>query len=161
MHPNIQESGNKIIIPYLGKAFIRACELEKSINCAAICVDNDIVHELNDEVRKLLFKYKEIFPQLDKDYEKTFLVTDMNNPSVPASIMADIAKEIPNLSKHDITKFINTFCLYYKVLKHNEYKIEYNHDEVLKLSCFVAGTKYTGPPDWVVCYFHRDDAISR
>lgn len=116
---NIQESGNKVIIPYLGKAFIKAVELERSINCAAICVDNNI--EFTDEMKGLIFEYREIFPKSEKEYEtKKFLVRGMRNPSEPATILAILAREISNLPKHEIPKFINTFCLYYKFLRRNQ-----------------------------------------
>lgn len=39
--PTVQETGNKIVIPYLGEAFLTAYKQEQSINCAAICIDQE------------------------------------------------------------------------------------------------------------------------
>jgi hypothetical protein len=131
---NIQESGNRVIIPYLGKAFIDAYNLEQSINSAAICVDNNIFKELREEEKSLFIKYKEIFSKEGKDYEKIFLVRDMNNPSVPATMLTKISEQVRDIRKHDIPKFINTFCLYFKVLKDDEkkYNTQLNYNLIFK-----------------------------
>lgn len=120
--PTVRETGNKIVIPYLGKAFINAYKLEQSINCAAICVDHITYNKLRDEEKDLIFRYKELFPKNDKKRDKLFLISDMNNWSVPQTILLNISEQIAHLSKHDILKFIDTFCLYYRVMteKHND-----------------------------------------
>ena len=129
----LRESGNKLVIPYLGEAYLKAYKLEQSINTAAIRVDEDILDELND-IKKFLIKFTEIFPKSESNKEKTFLVTDMENCSVPASIFTLISEEISNISRHDIQKFINTFVLYYRALRHceREYNVTFNQEEINK-----------------------------
>lgn len=129
----LRESGNKLVIPYLGEAYLKAYNLEQSINTAAIHVDEDILNEIND-IRNFLIKFTEIFPKSESDKEKTFLVTDMKNYSVPESIFILISEEIPNISRHDIPKFINTLVLYYKALRQceREYNVIFNQDELNK-----------------------------
>src|SRR4030067_1198842 len=129
----LRESGNKLVIPYLGKAYLKAYNLEQSINTAAIRVDEDILYEIND-IRNFLIKFTEIFPKSESDKEKSFLVTDIENYSVSASIFTLISEEIPNISRHDIPKFINTLVLYYKALRHCESKhdVIFNQEEINK-----------------------------
>jgi hypothetical protein len=131
----LRESGNKLVIPYLGKAYLKAYNLEQSINTAAIRVDEDILDEIND-IKKFLIKFTEIFPKSESNKEKTFLVTDMGNYSVPVSIFTLISEEISNISRHDhdIQKFINTFVLYYRALRHyeREYNVAFNQEEINK-----------------------------
>ncbi len=129
----LRESGNKLVIPYLGEAYLKAYKLEQSINTAAIRVDEDILDELND-IKKFLIKFTEIFPKSESNKEKTFLVTDMENCSVPASIFTLISEEISNILRHDIQKFINTFVLYYRALRHceREYNVTFNQEEINK-----------------------------
>ena len=110
------KTGTIIVIPYLGEAYLRAHELEQEINCAAICIDPEIFSQLDDEEKKLIFGYTELFPKNDKE-EKLFLISDMDNWSVPKTILLRISEQIDNLSKHDLPKFLDTFCLYYKVMK--------------------------------------------
>jgi hypothetical protein len=115
--PIVQERDNKIIIPFLGAAFLTAYKLEQDINCAAICIDQGIYDSLSTEEKTLIFRYKELFPKDDKREEKLFLISDMmNNWSVPQTVLLNISEQIPNLPKHDLLKFIDTFCLYYKVM---------------------------------------------
>lgn len=129
----LRESGNKLVIPYLGEAYLKAYNLEQSINTAAIRVDEDILNEIND-IRNFLIRFIEIFPKSESDKEKTFLVIDMENYSVPASIFTLISEEISNISQHDIPKFINTFVLYYKALRpcEKEYNVTLNQNELNK-----------------------------
>ena len=119
--PSVQETGNKVIIPYLGETYLNAYKLEQSINCAAICIDQGAYDEL-DEKQDLIFRYEELFPKDGKKREKLFLISDMNNWSVPQTILLNISQQIECLSKHDVLKFIDTFCLYYKVMteKHKD-----------------------------------------
>jgi hypothetical protein len=114
--PNVQERGNKIVIPYLGVAFLNAHKQEQNTNCAAICVDQETYSELQDKEKELIFRYKEIFPKDDKKEEKLFLISDMNNWSVPQTILLKISEQIDHLSRDNILKFLDTFCLYYKVM---------------------------------------------
>jgi hypothetical protein len=118
----VQETGNKIVIPYLGKAFLDAYKLEQNLNCAAICIDQKIYTELHKEEKKLIFSYKELFSKEDKKTKKLFLISDMNNWSVPRTVLSNISEQIVYLSKHETLKFIDTFCLYYKVMikKHKD-----------------------------------------
>lgn len=127
----VQEDGNRIIIPYLGIAYLKAVELEEKLNCAAICVDEALFAELQEESKKLLFSCREIFPKEGEDKKKIYLVSDMDNTSVPTTILARIAAQIPHISKHDIPKFINTFGLYYKYLRDKQDN-EFNAGEALK-----------------------------
>lgn len=122
--PIVQETGNKIVIPYLGEAFLNAYKLEQNINCAAICIDQGTYDELQGEEKDLIFRYKELFPKDDKKREKLFLISDMKNWSVPQTILLKISEQIAHPSKHDLLKFIDTFCLYYRVMteKHNDTK---------------------------------------
>lgn len=120
--PTVQETGNKIVIPYLGEAFLNAYKLEQSINCAAICIDQGTYNELPDKEKDLIFRYKELFPKDDEKGEKLFLISDMNNWSVPQTILLEISEQTAHLSRYDLLKFIDTFCLYYKVMteKHGD-----------------------------------------
>lgn len=120
--PAVQETENKIIIPYLGEAFLTAYQLEQNINCAAICIDQNTYDILEGKEKDLIFRYKELFPKDDMKREKLFLISDMNNWSVPQTILLKISEQIANLSRHNILKFIDTFCLYYRVMteKHND-----------------------------------------
>lgn len=118
--PKIHTIGNNVIIPYLGDGYLKAYEMEKDINCAAIYVDNNILDEPIRDIKidEFLFKYREIFPKEGKGNERFFLITDMaNNWSVSRGMLSLIQNEIPNLSEHDIPKFINTFCLYYMAMR--------------------------------------------
>jgi hypothetical protein len=112
----IQLTDNKIVVPYLGKAYLNACELEESLNCAGICVDDVTYKNLLNKEKELIFNYLELFPK-DEKKEKKFLVSDMINWSVPQTILLNISQQIDELPKHDFPKFLDTFCLYYKVMK--------------------------------------------
>lgn len=114
---SVQKTDNIIVIPYLGEAYLNAYKLEQNINCAAICIDDVTYNELQDEEKELIFSYKELFPKDDKKGEKSFLISDMNNWSVPQTILFKISEQIDDLSNHDLLKFLDTFCLYYKVMK--------------------------------------------
>lgn len=120
--PLVQETDNKIIIPYLGEAFLNAYKLEEDVNCAAICIDQRTYDELIVKEKDLIFSYKELFPKDDMKREKLFLISDMYNWSVPQTILLKVSEQITHLSKHDLPKFIDTFCLYYRVMteKHND-----------------------------------------
>ncbi len=115
--PVVQETDNKVVIPYLGEAYLAAYKLEQNINCAAICIDQKTYDELQDKDKKLIFSYKELFPKDDIKEEKLFLISDMDNYSVPQTILIKISEQIYHLSKHDLLKFIDTFCLYYRVMR--------------------------------------------
>jgi hypothetical protein len=80
-------------------------------------VDQKTYSELQDNEKELIFRYKELFPKDDKKEEKLFLISDMNNWSVPQTILRNISEQIDHLSKHDILNFLDSFCLYYKVMK--------------------------------------------
>ncbi|OGW57849.1 MAG: hypothetical protein A2Z09_03680 [Nitrospirae bacterium RBG_16_43_8] len=116
--PVVQETDNKIVIPYLGEAYLAAYKLEENINCAAICIDQETYDGLQDGDKKLIFSYKELFPKDDIKKEKLFLISDMyNNYSVPRTILFKISEQINHLSKHDLLKFMDTFFLYYRVMR--------------------------------------------
>lgn len=112
----IKEEKNIVILPYLGKTYLEAYKLEASINTAAICIDEKIIKELNKKNKKFVFKFNEIFPKAKENNEKYFLISDMDNWSVPQTILSNISSQIKDISKHETEKFINTFCLYYKVM---------------------------------------------
>jgi len=114
---SIQEKENIIVIPYLGEAFLLAHQLEKNLNCAGICIDNLTYNELKPEEKELIFSYKELFSKDNKKEEKLFIISDMKNWSVPQTILFKISEQIKDISKHDVSKFLDTFCLYYKVMK--------------------------------------------
>ena len=115
---SVQKTDNIIVIPYLGEAYLNAYKLEQNINCAAICIDDVTYNKLQDEEKELIFSYKELFPKDDKKGEKSFLISDMmNNWSVPQTILFNISQQIDDLSNHDLLKFLDTFCLYYKAMK--------------------------------------------
>jgi hypothetical protein len=113
---SVQASGSIVVIPYLGEAYLKAHNLEQNINCAAICIDIATYNELKNEEKELIFSYKELFPKGDISEEKLFLISDMNNWSVPQTILCKISQQINDLSSHDLLKFLDTFCLYYKVM---------------------------------------------
>jgi hypothetical protein len=114
---SIQDENNIIVIPYLGPAYLTAYKLEQNINCAAICTDDVTYNELQKEEKELIFSYKELFPKDEKDASHLFLISDLNNWSVPQTILLKISEQIHDLSNHDLPKFLDTFSLYYKVMK--------------------------------------------
>jgi len=120
--PEVHESNNAVLIPYLGSTYKNAYELEGSINCAGICLDDGLFERLSEDDQELIFEYRELFPKKNSKSVSKFLISDMNNFNVPQTILSDIAGQIENLQNHEISKFIDTFCLYYKVMteKHND-----------------------------------------
>lgn len=106
-----------VVMPFLGEAYLKAYELEQSINCAGICLDELVYKELEDDERQLTFHYKELFPKRGLEKEKIFLISNMDNWSVPQTILYKISGQTHNLSNHDLLKFLDTFCLYYTVMR--------------------------------------------
>jgi len=112
---NIGDNRN-IVIPYLGDGYLKAYKLGGDVNCAAIYIDNDILSKIKD-VEHNIFKYTEIFSKKGTAFEKSFLISDMNNYSVPQTILSRISDEIPKFTEHQASKFIDTFCLYYSIMR--------------------------------------------
>jgi hypothetical protein len=119
----VEERGNKVVIPFLGEAYLKAYTLEQNMNCAGICIDNEAWKNIKDEEKDLFFSYTELFPKDGNRGEMLFLVSDMKgNWAVPQTILLNIAEQIPDLNPENLTKLIDTFCLYYRVMteKHND-----------------------------------------
>ncbi|MDH5414824.1 MAG: hypothetical protein OEZ31_10710 [Nitrospirota bacterium] len=131
----MRKIGDNIVLPYLGAGFIEAYEMEKSVNCAAICVHDNIVTELGQAIEGYIFKYRELFPTDKQNGDKYFLVSDIyNNFSVPLTILLKMKEEIPKVpNQHDFHKFIDTFLLYVKALKHKGIDISQFRDYCLQI----------------------------
>jgi len=109
-----------IIFPCLGEAYLKAYELEQQLNCAAINIDIDLSEEIEDS---LLIKYEEWFTKSGTPREKRILFRDLeNNWGIPLTHFSNLYKKPLDALPLEIEKYVNTFCLYMKVLMKELYK---------------------------------------
>ncbi len=113
--PHDFKCNNHILLPFLGHAYLEAQRLEKNINCTGIYVGDDLSGDIDSSKT---IKYGEWFPKPGTPKEKMFLFRDLgNNWSISSThfnfIHLKHCDEIPV----DIEKYVNTYCLYMKILR--------------------------------------------
>lgn len=101
----------KIILPFMGEAYIKAYKLEKKLNFAGINIDEDLLEE--EELKNFYFKYKEYYPKPNENNKKPILLPSIDDKF---EIYSELYFSLFLDSLSEPKKFINTFCFYIKVL---------------------------------------------
>lgn len=143
-----------IIFPCLGEAYLKAYDLEQQLNCAAINIHNDLSEEIG---ASLLVKYEEWFTKPGTPREKKILFRDLeNNWSIPLTHFSNLYKKPLDTLPLEIEKYINTFCLYMKILIKELYKKPSDLDEYfLKHICGILeehGYKVVFPNEFIIVF---------
>jgi hypothetical protein len=145
---------NHIIFPCLGEAYLKAYDLEQQLNCVAINIDNDLSEEIEES---LLIKYEEWFTKPGTPREKKILVRDLkNNWGIILTHFANLYRKPLDALPLEIEKYINTFCLYMKILIKELYKKPSDLDEYfLKHICGILeehGYKVVFPNEFIIVF---------